>query len=213
MMPAILDDPQARRLVAEAAAWRLTGLLLERPVPGWQEELAELAAEVDDAELREAVNAAAEEAGEGRYDTTFGPGGPASPREVTYRRATLTAGFLAELRAFYEAFAYQPRLDEPPDHVAVQAGFVGYLRLKEAFAQLRGDADQAALTRQAADLFVTEHLVNMAGPLGAALSGSGIRYLASAGAALVARTGMPRELPLLDDLPAPDDDTCGNPDL
>lgn len=213
MMPEILDDSQTRRLVAEAAAWRLIGLLFERPASGWQEELAELAAEVDDADLRAAVLAAAEEAGQGLYDTTFGPGGPASPREVTYRRATLTAGFLAELRAFYEAFAYQPRLDEPSDHVAVEAGFIGYLRLKEAFAQLRGDADQAAATRQAADRFVAEHLVNMAGPLAAALCGSGIRYLASAGAALVSRTGMPRELPLLDDLPAPDDDTCGIPDL
>jgi len=181
-----LDDSTVRRLLGEAAEWRLMALLLECPGDGWREQVAALAREVADDTLRQAARAAIEEADEGLYHTIFGPGGPASPREVSYRATLLPGPFLAELAAFYEAFSYRPAIDEPPDHVAVEAGFVGYLRLKAAYAVARGDAEQAAVTAQAAGRILSEHLATIAGPLQKSLAASDIVYL-SLTASILAR--------------------------
>jgi len=156
-------------------------------------EVAALAREVHDQQLKAAAEAAQTEAGEGLYHTTFGPGGPAAAREVSYLRATLSGQFLAELRGMYEAFAYQPPSEEPPDHVAVEADFVGYLRLKEAFARARSEDEQAAVTADAAQRMLDEHLSAIAEPLARSLAASGIAYLAGAAAALLTRTGPPRQ--------------------
>ena len=98
---------------------------------------------------------------------------------------------LSELTAFYDAFAYRPVTRESPDHVSVEAGFVGYLRLKEAYAVTRGDEEQAAVTADAAATFVREHLSALAEPLAATLDASGVAYLAEAARALATRVGPP----------------------
>ena len=67
-------------LLREAAEWRLISLLFECPNEEWQAQVAALAAEITDADLKAAAVAAREEAGEGIYHTIFGPGGPAAPR-------------------------------------------------------------------------------------------------------------------------------------
>jgi nitrate reductase assembly molybdenum cofactor insertion protein NarJ len=141
-----------------------------------------LAGEVGDADLKAAA-AACDEATESLYHTTFGPGGPAAPREVSYRETIMPGQILGELGAYYRAFAYQPAIDEPPDHVAVMAGFVAYLRLKEAY----GNAEQAEITAKAAREFLDNHLRAIAGPLAKSLSMSGIAYLALASSVLAKR--------------------------
>jgi hypothetical protein len=116
---------------------------------------------------------------------------------------------MSELGGYYRAFGYQPVTGEPPDHVSVEAGFVAYLRLKEAFARTTGDEDHAAMTAEAASRFQKYHLARIAGPLAAKLSESGIAYLARAGQALVERAGpgvAPAVLPVLPD--DPEDDAC-----
>lgn len=187
-------------LLRAAAEWRLLSLLFSCPQADWRADLAALAAEVDDEQLHAAAEAAQSEASEGLYHTTFGPGGPAAVREVSYRQATLSGQFLAELRGLYEAFAYQSASDEPPDHVAVEADFVGYLRLKQAFARSRGEEAQTAVTADAAQRMLDEHLSAIAEPLAQSLAASGVRYLELASAALLGRVG-PRNaaaaLPLL----------------
>lgn len=188
----IVNDPRVLELLREAAEWRLLGLLLESPGPEWRAQVAALAEEVADADLKEAAVAARQEAGETLYHTTFGPGGPAAPREVSYRGRTLPGPFLAELLAFYEAFAYQPASLEAPDHIAVEAGFLGYLRFKEAYAVARGEQEQAAVTRDAAARFIDEHLATVAEPLARSLDASGIRYLSLTVAAIFRRVGPPR---------------------
>lgn len=176
-------------LLREAAAWRLLGLLLECPAPGWHDQLAELAREADDPVLIAASDAARQEASEGLYHSTFGPGGPAAPREVSYRRGVLPGAALAELRSAYDAFAYRPSMDEPPDHVAVEVGFVAYVLLKAAFARTRGSDEQARLCIETGQSFIREHLARLAGRLADSLSASGIVYLAHAGEALRSRVG------------------------
>ena len=187
------NETDIRDLLREATEWRLIGLLFECPVTGWRDQLESLAAEVGDASLREAVELARGEASEGLYHSTFGPGGPAPPREVSYRDTVHPGRFLAEIGDCYQAFAYTPRTEEPPDHVATEAGFVAYLRLKEAYAQSCGDAEAAAVCRCAVERFLEEHLSRMAQPLAQHLETSGIDYLVRTGAALLERVGPPSD--------------------
>ncbi|MBI4879653.1 MAG: molecular chaperone TorD family protein [Planctomycetes bacterium] len=188
MKPAPAEmDPGAVSLLREAAEWRLMGLLFECPGEKWQAEVASLAAEVVAPDLRDAAAAARAQAALGLYHTALGPGGPAAPREVSHRETLVAGRLLAELRSVYEAFAYAPAIEEPPDHVAVEAGFVAYLRLKEAYARARGDQEQAAVAAQAARQFSAEHLRHVAEPLARTLASSGVGYLAQNGAALLRR--------------------------
>jgi nitrate reductase assembly molybdenum cofactor insertion protein NarJ len=189
-------------LLQRAAQWRLIALLLSRPSGDWADQVAALKQEVPDDDLRSAADAATDMATTGLYDTIFGPGGPAAPREVSHR-ACLDGNFLAELTALYRAFAYQGPAGEPPDHVAAQVDFVSYLFLKQAYAMARGDFGQAEIAANAARRVIEEHLSLIAAPLADSLGASGIDYLAAAAAALLKRVGQPPHrsfsLPVLDD--------------
>jgi nitrate reductase assembly molybdenum cofactor insertion protein NarJ len=180
-------DGPTRTLLAQAAAWRLLGLLFERPIEGWHAEAASLAEIVADPLLQEAAAAARQEAAAGLYDTTFGPGGPASLREVSYRQMDLSGQFLGSLCAYYQAFLFQPAQENPPDHVAFEIGFVAYLLFKEAYARSCGEEERAAVAAEARSRFLEEHLSILAVPLVSVLEASGIRYLALAAVALTQR--------------------------
>lgn len=176
-------------LLREASEWRLLSLLLECPREDWRERTAQLGAESQDAHLREAAQYAVDQASEGLYHSIFGPGGPAPPREVSYRETMQPGYMIAELEAYYEAFGFHPQLDEAPDHVAVMAGFMGYLRLKQAFALSAGDSEAEAVSRDAAAGFIDDHLATIGERIANLLENSGIPYLQLAGQALVKRTG------------------------
>lgn len=187
-----------RELLRQASEWRLISLLLECPGAGWREKVAALAPEVADPDLAAAAQAALVEATEGAYHSLFGPGGPVAPREVSHRRLVEFGSLLAELEAHYRAFAYQPQTPEPADHASVEAGFVAYLRLKEAYALACGDAERAQVTAEAAERFLEDHLGPLAAPLAAALESSGLPYLEGAGRALRRRVPVPTSsLPML----------------
>lgn len=172
--------------IAEAARWRLAALLLERPRAGWLDEVRALAGEVDDAGLGAAV-AAAPDATEGDYLALLGPGGAVPAREVGYRAGRDPGWLLADVARFYDAFAYRPRAEDPADHFAVEAGFVGYLWLKEALARSCGDDDAADVTAEARRVFVAEHLTGVAQAFARALVAAGdASHLASAAAVVAA---------------------------
>ncbi len=189
------------RLLREAAEWRLLSLLLECPAGNWQEQIAALATGVADPGLHAAADAAREEAAEGLYHSIFGPGGPAPPREVSYHDSVQLGYLLSELESYYGAFSFAPATPETPDHISVEAGFVGYLRLKEAYALARGDTEHAAITAEAAQRFLDDHLANSAEPLANALRNSGVRYLALAGEALLERVGARKTAPAAQPFP------------
>ena len=182
-------DPRVRDLVSEAAEWRLLSLLFDCPEGAWREQVAALAGEVADPELRSCARLAVEQASPGRYHSTFGPGGPAPPREVTYCDALQFGYLMSELRTYYDAFGYQPHTKEAPDHISVETGYVAFLRLKEAFALELGDTDHASVTAEAAARFCKDHLSRIAEPMCARLAESGLGYLAGAGQALFKRVG------------------------
>jgi nitrate reductase assembly molybdenum cofactor insertion protein NarJ len=151
----------SRELLALAASWRLASLLLERPRPEWKIEIARLAAEVSDPRLAPCAADAAQ-ATEESYHRLFGPAGAVSPREVSYCGFEDPGRLIAELSAFYHAFSFSPRREESIDHVSVEAGFVGYLFLKEAYARMQNDAAAATIAKDARERFYSEHLARLA---------------------------------------------------
>jgi nitrate reductase assembly molybdenum cofactor insertion protein NarJ len=202
---AVLGERELR-LAREAAEWRLLSQLFECPTPAWRAQLTALMLETTDAELKSAAQDALEEAGEGFYHHTFGPGGPAPPREATYHQTVQLGYLMSELQAYYNAFAFHPVTSEPPDHVSVETGFIAYLKMKEAYAAACDDEEAAATASESAERFVREHLANIAEPFANHLAGSDISYLAKAGAALLRRVGPPpaaavSPLPVLQDEP------------
>jgi nitrate reductase assembly molybdenum cofactor insertion protein NarJ len=201
-------------LLSEAAEWRLISLFFQCPEASWQHHVNALAGETDDSDLQAAAAAANTEASAGLYHSIFGPGGPAPPREVSYRNWAQPGYLMSELTSYYDAFAYHPEMLEAADHVSVETGFIAYLRLKEAYAMTCCDSEHAGAAAAAARQFIEDHLSVFAERLAAMLGRSGIRYLALAGEALLRRTGPPRtksaalELPILQDGDVSDFD-CG----
>lgn len=182
-------DREACRLLQEAAEWRLLGLLFECPSDTWRLHLVELSASIADEQLRSAATAARNEASEGFYHSLFGPGGPVPAREVSAVQSVELGSMMSELAAYYDAFDYSPATREPCDHLSVETGFIGYLRLKEAYASIAGDAESVSVTRDAALRFIKEHLAMLAEPVASALDGRGPDYLVLASQALLKRTG------------------------
>jgi Nitrate reductase delta subunit len=181
--------PEVRQLLSEAAEWRILELLFQCPTPDWRDRIAELRPECKDADLTLAIDIALEIATEGAYHSIMGPGGPAPAREASYIDTMQLGYLMSELNAIYEAFGFRPETSEIADHVSVQAGFMGYLRLKQAFAAAAKQDEQAALVRDNAAIFVRDHLSHIAEPMSAALEACGYDYLVHAGKALLHRTG------------------------
>lgn len=190
-------DPRIRERLRDSAEWRLLGRLFECPSPAWQADLEALAEEIGPGDVCETAAAARVEGSEGLYHSVFGPGGPAPPREVSYHDTLELGTLMSALTSDYDAFGYRPATVETPDHVAVEVGFIAYLRLKEAYALATGEDERAAMTRRVADRFVADHLRVMAEPLATLLAGSGVLYLAKASALLLARAGPRPKGPLL----------------
>jgi nitrate reductase assembly molybdenum cofactor insertion protein NarJ len=115
---------------------------------------------------------------------------------------------IADISAFYEAFAFQPETEEAPDHLAVEAGFVGYLCLKEAFARARGNAEEAEIAAKAAIRFHEAHLSTLAWPVAEGLETTDVRYLTLAAAALARRSGLRRDTDVTMPGPRPQSDDC-----
>jgi nitrate reductase assembly molybdenum cofactor insertion protein NarJ len=179
-------------LLGEAVEWRLLSILFEYPASGWRERLTAVAREVRDQRLKECADSALTQASAGMHHSIFGPGGPVSPREATYTSGIQLGYLLSEISGFYEAFAYRPETEEPVDHVSVAAGFVGYLRVKQAYALSCGEEDKAAIAAEAAGEFLREHMSRLAAAVAAGLEPIAPDYLVTAGAVLSERAGPAR---------------------
>lgn len=208
-------DRRIHELLRAAARWHLLGRLFECPTASWRRDVERLACEVADSDLEGAAAAALATATEQQYHSVFGPGGPASPREVSYYDAVELGSLMSELAGYYDAFGYRPSCAEPPDHVAVEAGFIAYLCFKEAYALSAGNSEHAAVAAEAADRFRADHLARMAAPIAALLAASDIPYLTRASTLLAAGAGKPTprtRLPVIQpsDDGGDDDLVCGD---
>jgi Nitrate reductase delta subunit len=187
-------DAGTSELLRQAQDWRLLGLLFERPRDDWWQEIAELAATTRDESLRDAA-AATLGMGQGAYLALLGPGGVLSAREAGYRRTSDPGQVLFEIQTAYEAFAYKPAAEDPPDHIAVECGFVGWLCLKQAYALASGDHEAAEIAGDAAAKFQKRHLAAMAEPMRVRFELVESGYLLLAAKALLARVGeRPKDL-------------------
>jgi len=180
------------QLAREVSEWRLISLLFECPSEPWRKQICALAKEIADSELKSAAQDALKEANEGVFHYAFGPGGPAPAREATYHQTVELGYLMSELQAYYNAFAFEPRTAEAPDHVSVEASFIAYLKMKELYAVKCGEEDRAATASESARHFVQDHLSIFAQPLSEHLQNSGIAYLSKAAAALACRIGAPK---------------------
>jgi TorA maturation chaperone TorD len=205
---AAIADPRVQQLLGDATTWRLLGLFFERPREGWRKEVELLRRKIADPAIEAAADAAQEDAKEGLYLALLGPGGPVSAREVAYRGMEDPGRILADIRAFYEAFAFQPETEEAPDHLSVEAGFLGYLCLKEAYARARGNDQEAEVSAQAAHRFRESHLSTFVWPVADRLEAAGLRYLSLAASALAHRTGPRRKTNVTTPVPRPSRDDC-----
>lgn len=178
MSPVTVNAQRVGTALANAANWRLIGLLLERPHRGWHREVEGLSQEIDDEHLRSAA-AAASDATEGTYHGLFAEGGFVSPRECTWRHREDPGQILADIAGFHRAFSFRPRAEDPIDHIAVEAGFVGYLHLKFAHALAAGNQGGADLTSQAIVGFLRSHLSLFADQWAERVALAGVNYLTS----------------------------------
>jgi hypothetical protein len=164
----------------ESTGWRLLGLLFERPRLGWRGEIELLAEATSDPDLRQTA-LASRASDEGSYMRVLGPGGPVSPREVSYQPSRDSGTLLSELAGFYEEYSYRPALArDPADHVAVELGFIGFMSQREAYAMARGDVRTAESSRRAKRLFMEEHLGPFSAQLARRLEGAGEGHLVDA---------------------------------
>ena len=202
------------QLAQEGAEWRLIALLFECPADTWRAQVASLGKEVGDPELKAAAESGQQEAEEGLFHYVFGPGGPAPAREATYHQTVELGYLMSGLQSYYNAFAFQPRTEESPDHVSVETAFVSYLKLKELYALRCDDQSCATIAAEAAKQFIADHLSNIAEPLRARLQDSGIDYLSKAASALAHRVGSapraPSPLPVLHEADTEEEFGCEN---
>jgi hypothetical protein len=183
-------DIASRNALAAASEWRLLGVLLERPREGWREQIEALSRGTPSQPLRAAARVAGD-ASEGAYLALLGPGGSISPREIAYRGMEDPGRILAEIAAYYEAFAFKPAAEDPIDHAALECGFIGYLHLKEAFAVSRRDEEAASVARRGAERFLEEHVRYWAGPVAKGLARAGAPHLLFAAREILRRAGPP----------------------
>ncbi len=200
-------------LLAECAEWRLFGLLFEYPAHAWRSNLESLLPALPRSDLRGLAQAALEHSSEGLQIALFGPGGTVPVREVA-RQVGVQSGYLmAELSAYYEAFGYQPEVEEAADHLAIQLGFVAFLKMKQALALFQGNSEHARLTAEAADAFIKDHLAVQAEPVYHALESHAPSFLVEAGRLILQHAGLsPRSgYPWSTSLPEDDDQamSCG----
>lgn len=203
-----------RELLREAADWRLLSLLFDYPAGDWRAQVDSLRREAGNPLLQQAAAAALAEASEGNHQSIFGPGGPAQAREASYQSGIQLGYLLGELSSIYEGFGYNPATTESPDHAAVEAGFIAFLKFKQAYALASGSDEEARMCAEAEAFFIREHLRTFAAPLAERLAGGAPSYLALAGQALLERTGQPVSAPeaVLPGLESDDDDAgviCG----
>lgn len=180
---------EVKDLLRESAEWRLLGLLFEYPTPLWRQSLTALLPDLSNPTLASLAEDALRYQTEGLHIALFGPAGSVPVREVAYQGGVQSGYLVSELAAYYTAFGYSPTAEEPPDHLAIELGFLAYLKMKQALALACGDPSQASLTADAAASFRGDHLSLMAEPIAKLLPAFAPDYLIEAGSVLLHRLG------------------------
>jgi hypothetical protein len=168
--------PEVRGILNNAAEWRLIAMLLERPRLHTLPQIGCIAKEILAADLKEIV-VLAMNATEECYLQYFGPGGLLSPREVAYIGWGDPGKMMSEIGLLYESFSFAPRSEDPSDHIAVEANFISYLYIKEAYALLNQEDENAETAKAVRKKFIEEHFGILLYGLARKLNGSEPVYI------------------------------------
>jgi TorA maturation chaperone TorD len=99
---------------------------------------------------------------EAEYHALLGASGACPDCESSYDDNPLggKGPLLLDIAGFYQAFRFPgpESLQLPPDHLAVELDFLGYLGLKAAFAEGSARGDERAVCLEAAAAFGRDHL-------------------------------------------------------
>jgi nitrate reductase assembly molybdenum cofactor insertion protein NarJ len=180
---------EVQRLLTEAVEWRLLGLIFEYPTDAWRSQVTELLADLHQEDLRQLAESALAASTEGMHLALFGPAGSVPVREVTYQGGVQFGYLMAELSAYYDAFGYCPSAGEAEDHLAVELGFMAYLKMKRALALAKDEIENASVAAAAADAFLRDHLRAMAEPVAAKLEAFAPDYMVLAGRQVLQLSG------------------------
>jgi nitrate reductase assembly molybdenum cofactor insertion protein NarJ len=150
-----------KETLARASAWMFASLALQPPTAESRAILEALIPSLPSSLQTAAARIAAFRLDdwEPEYFSVLGPAGcPAC--ESSYERAAQASRgpMLADISGCYQAFAYAPDVREVPDHASVEAGFLGYLAMKIAFAEHAGQEDAAEIAREAYAAFQRDHV-------------------------------------------------------
>ena len=146
-----------------ASTWRFFSLYFRLPTEETEAELVALAPEVSAelrelAEMRQQLTLAEREQ---EFHRVLGAGGiPACASSYDDNALAGRGPMLADIAGFYQAFAYRPEKlpAEVPDHLAVELDFLAFLAMKVAFALHGSRQDNAAISQQAYEKFLAEHV-------------------------------------------------------
>jgi TorA maturation chaperone TorD len=105
---------------------------------------------------------------------------------------------LADIAGFYRAWGLllDEDLGERVDHFGVEADYLAFLAVKEAYALVQGETDGAARVRQASDRFATRYVAGPARELAERLARASERGLLAAAAALLVSLLLAQGIPL-----------------
>jgi TorA maturation chaperone TorD len=171
-------NAEARHWLRKAAAWRYFSLLFRLPSRETRNELKRLGREVPRGirGLGQEWTSLPLKAAEAEYHRVLGAGGVPCVESSYDDNALAGRGpLLADVRAFYEAFAYTPEKlpAELPDHIAVELDFLSYLAMKASFAHHAGTPEQKRVSVDAYHQFAKSHLNPWVGKLQASVARAG----------------------------------------
>lgn len=161
-----------KELLTEGAGWHFFSLLFRCPSDTSQMSVEKLLPELAPnlrSEAQRIGNLAKDPYREDTYHRLLGSAGGVSPYESDYygygKEGMREKGaIMGDVAAFYKAFAFEPssELLEAPDHIAIELAFLGYLKLKEAYALMSGDTEARQICCKAQADFLEEHLLGWA---------------------------------------------------
>ncbi len=151
-----------RSTLVRATGYRLLAHLLTPPEEGWVQVSRALAEEAD--LPPDALTTTTDEDVLLEHQHVFAPTGPLSSCASDH----VAEGFagkgsiLGDVAGFYAAFGYEPELREPPDHFALQFGFLALLAMKQAAMAHAGNEEEADVAYRAEmDLLATHVLPHL----------------------------------------------------
>lgn len=168
--PEVEDVERLRREDLPALTDCLDALGADRPLLDRAQQLAESVTSTPPATLAE------------QWNDNFEPSGSVglSPTETAHSLKSGQAAWLktyriADVAGFYKAFGVEVEPGtERPDHIGTELEFMQLLALKEAVAIDSGNADGAAICREASAAFLAEHLMLFLDALADKLKGEGV---------------------------------------